>query len=196
MIESKDFTYFLTVFESGEMGLEIGETRLYYNIDGGQLKVLSEFRAGEYYKRHYPDAMSVHTMNLRDSTATIKNILGDFIIEYITSSLVRNYPHFVGSALFTHDEYNNLYNISLELVRKQQEKAKLNTTELTELCSRYRLNPVPVDDDGNSWKANCPSGGHHWIMIAADSWGCGYCKKKGGVEELVNWLEQVKQKHI
>lgn len=195
MIETKDFTYFLTVFESGEMGLEIGETHLYYHINTSRLQVLSEFRAGKDYKRHYLDAMSVHTKELKDSTANIKDVLRAFLIEYIISPLTRNYTHFVDSNLFTLNEYNSLYDNALEAVRKQQEEAKLNSTELTEVCSRYKLNPEPINHDGTSWKANCPSGAHHRIMISADSWGCGYCRKKGGIKELVSWLEQVNGKH-
>ena len=48
------------------------------------------------------------------------------------------------------------------------------------------LNPHPEGPDANGWHANCPSGRGHSIMISAssDQFGCGYCHRKGGPDEL------------
>ncbi len=53
------------------------------------------------------------------------------------------------------------------------------------LARELRLAPEPSGTGPASWYANCP-GGHHHIYIQAESgeFGCGYCKRKGGVEEL------------
>jgi hypothetical protein len=62
-------------------------------------------------------------------------------------------------------------------------------------CEEKNLYPEPEDHSPDSWKANCPSGRQHHIMISTSSpsshcWGCGYCKKKGGLEELKQWVEK------
>ncbi len=56
---------------------------------------------------------------------------------------------------------------------------------LVETARALRLQPEPSRTSPTSWSANCP-GTHHWISINAESerWGCGYCKRNGGPEEL------------
>jgi hypothetical protein len=58
-------------------------------------------------------------------------------------------------------------------------------------CTEHNLYPEPEDHSPDIWKANCPSGRQHHIMISTSSneWGCGYCKKKGKLEELKLWVE-------
>jgi hypothetical protein len=48
------------------------------------------------------------------------------------------------------------------------------------------LAPRPAGHNATAWVANCPSGRGHTIMISATSneFGCGYCRKKGGPNEL------------
>lgn len=49
------------------------------------------------------------------------------------------------------------------------------------------LVPGPVGE--NQWVANCP-GAHHSLMLGtrSETFGCGYCKVKGGCEELVAFV--------
>jgi hypothetical protein len=48
-----------------------------------------------------------------------------------------------------------------------------------------RLNLEPSGTSPIAWMARCP-GTNHSLMIGADTntWGCGWCKRKGGPEEL------------
>ena len=48
----------------------------------------------------------------------------------------------------------------------------------------------PAGQDTTAWMANCPCGGQHWIMISTESieFGCGYCRRKGGPEELRRFI--------
>ena len=43
--------------------------------------------------------------------------------------------------------------------------------------------------------ACCPRKASHPLMIAvnqhSEEWGCGYCKKKGGLEELKTWIKEI-----
>ena len=49
----------------------------------------------------------------------------------------------------------------------------------------------PAGHNPTAWMANCPCGGQHWIMISTESnqFGCGYCRRKGGPEELRRFIE-------
>ena len=55
------------------------------------------------------------------------------------------------------------------------------------------LHPKPFDEEKGQWVANCPSGAKHPIMINAyfDEFGCGWCKKKGGKQELKDWIQEI-----
>jgi len=50
----------------------------------------------------------------------------------------------------------------------------------------------PAGQNTTAWMANCPCGGQHWIMISTESnsFGCGYCRRKGGPEELRRFCEE------
>jgi len=64
-------------------------------------------------------------------------------------------------------------------------------TPIIETARLLNLNPQPNGQNENAWVANCPSGGQHSIMISASAneFGCGYCRKKGGPAELIDFVE-------
>ena len=51
------------------------------------------------------------------------------------------------------------------------------------------LSPRPSGGNPWSWEARCP-GTNHSLMLQAKSgeWGCGWCRRKGGVEELKEFV--------
>jgi hypothetical protein len=113
MINKQEFIHFISVVESGEMGLEIGDIHLYYFIVNNQLQIISEFRPGEFYDRYYSDSMSVLTMDIAEDTTDIKEILAVFLKEFIISPHIHNYPHYIKSSLFTKTEYNDIRDVAL-----------------------------------------------------------------------------------
>ena len=81
------------------------------------------------------------------------------------------------------------------------EKFSVKTT--TTFSSRFLdflrekgLQPQPYDEEKGQWVAKCPSGAKHSIMISAyfDEFGCGWCKKKGGKQELKDWIQEINLK--
>jgi len=56
--------------------------------------------------------------------------------------------------------------------------------------------PRPAGHSATAWEANCPSGGQHSIMISTTShtFGCGYCRRKGGADELRSWWLERRRK--
>jgi hypothetical protein len=108
--------------------------------------------------------------------------------------LYDGYPTLKDSGIFTQQEFDKI--ISDIKIPKTIEKAKA-TQKITQLISfleQQQLNPKPTGFNENSWTASCPSGGNHFIQIVTtnDQWGCGYCKRKGGKEELEKWVQERK----
>ena len=61
----------------------------------------------------------------------------------------------------------------------ERPSAVINTAKLLGLC------PEPTGEHPDKWRASCP-GTNHPIFISAekDMWFCGWCKRKGGAEDL------------
>jgi hypothetical protein len=61
----------------------------------------------------------------------------------------------------------------------------LRQAPIVRAAKELRLEPRPSGGKPTSWEANCP-GTNHSLMIHAGTgeWGCGYCCRKGGEEEL------------
>ena len=68
---------------------------------------------------------------------------------------------------------------------KNSEKARQRETEIIKLARELKLYPEPTGTGPDYWHAKCPGGNHPVYINAADNqFGCGWCKRKGGPEEL------------
>ena len=72
-----------------------------------------------------------------------------------------------------------------EIARTKELAAQTADRPIVALARELRLDPTPSGTGPASWEARCP-GGHHYLRIQAETgeFGCGYCKQKGGIEEL------------
>ena len=126
------------------------------------------------------------------------NVLKDFLTDLFShSSNCYGWPYFIKSELISSDEFNQSLQQGIHNIknRKNQIKESGKHHPIILFCEEKNLYPEPEDHSPDSWKANCPSGRQHHIMISTSSssnhsWGCGYCKKKGGLEELKQWVEK------
>jgi hypothetical protein len=59
------------------------------------------------------------------------------------------------------------------------------------------LDPRPAGHNDSEWLATCPRGSH-WIMISPghNEFGCGYCRRKGGPQELRAFYDHVRCKGV
>jgi hypothetical protein len=125
------------------------------------------------------------------------NVLKDFLTDLFSySSNCYGWPYFTKSKVISKDVFNHCLNLGIENIRKRKNQIIENGKEhpIILYCTENKLYPEPEDHSPNSWKANCPSGRQHHIMISTSSssshnWGCGYCKKKGRLEELKQWVK-------
>ncbi|WP_282071396.1 hypothetical protein [Polaribacter atrinae] len=121
-------------------------------------------------------------------------------IIYIVHQLIEahylydGFPTLKDSVIFTQQEFQQIINDIKKSKSTEKEKASQNITPLISLLRQHQLNPIPTGFNKNSWVANCPSRGNHFIQIVTsnDQWGCGYCKRKGGKEALEKWIQEIK----
>ena len=59
------------------------------------------------------------------------------------------------------------------------------------------LSPKVHDSKKGLYLSRCVNSGNHHLFISIspekEEWGCGYCKRKGGIEELKQWISEKKQ---
>ena len=67
----------------------------------------------------------------------------------------------------------------------EKPSAVINTAKL------LGLHPEPTGEHPDKWRASCP-GTNHPIFISAeeDRWFCGWCKRRGGTEDLENFCRE------
>ena len=98
-----------------------------------------------------------------------------------------SWPHaFTTPGLLTEADYGAFATVDAELTRlADQARVEGEVSELVAVARELGLNPQPSGEGPHHWRAHCP-GTHHSLMISSSSnqFGCGYCKVKGGAEEL------------
>jgi hypothetical protein len=71
------------------------------------------------------------------------------------------------------------------ITRESWELERAAPSRIVQTATELRLGPEPTGGKVGNWLARCP-GTNHTIMISSrrEEFGCGYCKVKGGPEEL------------
>ena len=71
-------------------------------------------------------------------------------------------------------------------------QARENETEIIHVARELGLHPQPAGTGPVQWYARCPGARWHQIMITTsdDQFGCGYCRVRGGVEELREFADK------
>jgi hypothetical protein len=186
--------HFVTFNQEHFMGFTCFETTISYHfISKTELSILridqSLFGSDDYeetilFKLDHPVKNEISGLNefLTDLFSFRGNLHGN--------------PWFEKSEVITESEFNEIKKQGSKRMNDRNNKIKEigQNHPLIMYCTQKNLYPEPEGDSPHGWKANCPSGRQHHIMISTSSpdshsWGCGYCKKKGGIEELKNWVE-------
>lgn len=70
-------------------------------------------------------------------------------------------------------------------IKAVSEITKKAESEIVKVAHQLQLNPQPSGTDADGWLARCPETNHHLhISASGESFWCGWCKRKGGSEEL------------
>lgn len=105
------------------------------------------------------------------------------------------YPTFENSSVLTEKEFNDIIATLKNSKKVITDKALEHITPFITFLKENNLDPFPSGESTTNWKARCPSGYSHFIMISTktDEWGCGYCRRQGKQVELENWLREIKE---
>jgi hypothetical protein len=70
--------------------------------------------------------------------------------------------------------------------------ARENESEIIRVARELGLHPEPAGFGPVQWYARCPAKSLHRLMITTskDEFGCGYCRVRGGVEELRRFVDK------
>ena len=130
----------------------------------------------------------------------LKVNLKEILIKYMKAS--RFYGgclYFMESTLFTECEFTSFNkDIKNELKALKDQAGNLKTAFIDYL-EKTNFNPKPTGNTKYSWTIGCPNAeGKHFLMISTlnDEWGCGYCKRKGDLEDFKNWLREIDRKKL
>jgi hypothetical protein len=102
------------------------------------------------------------------------------------------------SGLLTSGELESIVGaITDELARNSRvaaEKQCRNEAAIIKMAREFGLDPRPAGHDDSAWMASCPQSRNHWIMISPDrnEFGCGYCRRKSGPQELRAFYDAVR----
>jgi hypothetical protein len=184
--------HFIT-FEQDFISIRCYETSLYYRFNSKN--ELSILRVDAYLlgsrKKETETILFTPNASCTDEISALKAFLTE-LFSYSGNSF--GYPVFSHSKIITEIEFNELLKKGIDNIKNKKNKIKKNdqNNPLILYCDEKHLYPVPVDHSPHSWQANCPSGRAHpfEISTSTNTWGCGYCEKKGALEELKQWIEQ------
>lgn len=105
-------------------------------------------------------------------------------------------PEYVRSDHFTEAEFEALLEkgLAIDDERIAAARKQYKQHEAYLFAVKHQLNPQPIGYSISDWRFNCISGGSHQLDISLETntWGCGYCRKKGDLQDLYDWYEAVK----
>ena len=184
-MKTKEYKHFLTYEQLCFDEAEYGYTDLLFDINGSKLFIKKV------------DHRNLSTKELEFPIIN-KNVSTEIILENFLIDLMSYRYNFSGrpvlikSEIFSEKWFNVLLEKGSKIQDERNEIAILENSnvEIIKFCESVGLNPRPEGSSPTNWYANCPSGGAHPIMISTISqeWGCGYCKKKGDLIALKDWL--------
>lgn len=106
--------------------------------------------------------------------------------QYYRGRVPFNYPgQFIAPGLVDKDTHDHIVaSIEVEIAANHEEAQKKDS-EIIKTAMRLGLNPESPTLSPGIWSARCPGTQHHLhISPKTNTFGCGYCRRKGGVEEL------------
>lgn len=187
-VTEREYKHFLCYDQLCFPGIEYGETDLFFDLNKSTL----------FIKKidHYVKSEKELEFHVKSEDINIVAELENFLITLMSDRY--NFfgePVFVKSSFFTKAQFEEMLNKGIKLMEEKDDLAvRLNAdNELIKYCESIGLNPVPDGSSPTSWKANCLSGGEHFMMISTTSneWGCGYCRKKGDINSLREWYRNI-----
>ena len=195
-MDDKEFRLFLS-HDLNIMNLDIcGPFELYFKwveAASDAEKELVILRVDHVKKRKHEISIP-----LDGQSGSLKETLEAYLLEMSTDYLgFTGEPLYRHSDLFTVDEFAAIVSQAKSILKEENKRAKqlARENELLAFFQEKGFDPRPHGEDLTNWTVSCPSGKGHPAMISSTSneWGCGYCKRKGGLEELKAWMAELER---
>lgn len=184
---TEEYKHFLRYDQICFDGIEYGFTDLFYDIRGSSLFIRKV--------DHRNNGEKEFDISIENINAKVEVVLEEFLINLM--SFRNNFegePSYENSNIFSKESFDSMLDKGITLMIERDNLAiTLNSeNELINYCKSQGLNPESKGGSATNWKANCPSGSTHKIMIStvSNEWGCGYCRRKGDINSLKEWLKK------
>ncbi len=79
---------------------------------------------------------------------------------------------------------------ALDEIARQAEEQR---PPIVVVAEELGLGPSPEGSSPSNWLCRCPETNHS-LYLAGEEFGCGYCRRKGGADELRRFVEERKGK--
>lgn len=98
---------------------------------------------------------------------------------------------FIAAGIVDASAYKGLVGQIEREMEENARKARGAETEIIKAARELGLYPRPTGTGPTFWQAWCPGTNHHlYINAAENAFGCGWCKRKGGIEELRAFVKE------
>lgn len=180
------FTHFLDLDQNTDDPQGYGIESLFYHLEDATLHIRLTGAEGEERGRQGLPA---------DRAQGPKEALSAWLLHYFSQPGNRTGDNaYAWSNLFSRREFDELERQGWAVITGKREAARVRGqhNELLAWCRAHGLDTRPEGRNDTAWWASCPSGGNHPIMISTltNRWSCGYCRKKGGLAELKEWMRE------
>jgi len=175
----------LLSYKQDFMVMEYGLCELYYKIQEQKLYLLKI--------DHQEDTVKERIISYNLNLTTVDAILTYFLKELFFKDDFFGEGRMIyeKSEQFSEDYFNSIQKEQNDAYRQKikliEDAAKNN--DLINFCRTIHLHPTPDGIHATNWTAQCLSKGNHHLLLSTltNEWGCGYCRKKGGLPELKKW---------
>lgn len=98
---------------------------------------------------------------------------------------------FLVGGLIREDQFKEVVECVEKKRQENKKRARQSETEIISVARELTLHPKPLGIGPDAWLANCPGKNHRLLITAApNSFGCPWCKRKGGPEELRAFVKE------
>ncbi|MDC1505886.1 hypothetical protein N8475_11925 [Winogradskyella sp.] len=158
-----------------------------------------------YYLKKEGNLLKLYTTN--DTNEEFHNCdtsleINDYLTKKDVIELLENYfykwhaygglPRFRKEGLLDEKEFYAIIDSIKEKRMHYMKRTKELKTPFIDYLEKVNLHPIPDGKSEYQWLAKCPySNGNHHIMVSTknNTYGCGWCKKKGNQRDLENYLK-------
>ena len=163
-----------------------------------------------YFLKKEDDLLKLYTTNdtneeFHDCNESLK--INDSLNKKDIINLIENYfekwrtyggvPRFKKEGLLDEKEFYTIIDRIREKKDHYINRAKELKTPFIDFLKKVNLDPFPDGKSEYQWLAKCPySNGKHHIMVSTknNTYGCGWCRKKGKQKDLEDYLKTQKHK--